>query len=81
MASEAQQDGRCTACSPPLVVRQKISESHRDKELGSSTQLKMVQLKWVPTAQNTFGIAFDAEATNAFPIMKPFLQSPSEESI
>lgn len=41
----------------------------------------MVQLKGVPTAQNTCGIAFDAEATNAFPIMKPFLQSPSEESI
>lgn len=56
-------------------------ESHRDKELGSSTQLKMVQLKGVPSAENTSGRAFDAETTNAFPVRKPFLQPPSGESI
>lgn len=31
------------------------SESHGDKELGSSTELKMAQLRGVPTAENTWG--------------------------
>lgn len=80
MASEAQQNGRCMACSPPLLVRLKFV-AQRAKELGSSTQLKMVQLKGVPAAENTSGRALNAEATNAFPITKPFLQPPSGKSI
>lgn len=81
MASEAQQDERCMVCSPPLLVKLKFI-AQRAKELGSSTQLKMVQLKGVPTAEDTSGREFSAEATNAFPIMKPFLHfSPYGESI
>lgn len=74
---------RCTACSPPLVARPKFiaERAFEMKKWAPSTQLKMVQLKGVPTAENTSGISFYAEATNAFPTMKLFLWQPSGESI
>lgn len=83
LAKPSRTDGRCMACSPPLVARPKFiaERAFEIKNWAPSTQPKMVQLKRVSTAENTSGISFYAEATNAFPIMKLFLQQPSWEPI
>lgn len=83
LVKPSRMDVRCTACSPPLVARTKFITERAFEIMNwdPSTQLKMVLLKGVPTAENTSGISFYAEATNAFPIMKLFLQQPSGQSI
>lgn len=76
-------DARCMACSPPLVASPKLfaERAFQIKNWAPSTQLKTLQLKDAPTAEHTFGISRYAEATNAFPITKLFLQQPSGDSI